>query len=548
MPSLSPDGSQLLISYWDFSTEMPAEWLNSAYMKHRATSGEIQAARLLILYNLKTNESSSPLKTPFVFSPPVWSLGGRSFLVATDAEVGSQSEEQETRDGSLGQPKGALLYFISLGSKQPTIVSSHLAFPWEGPLSVGKDGSILARVGRLNTISRFIERNGKWEKEETSTIPLQLADAVAASERYVIGAFGDLTTPPELFEYGLDQQKIEGLEKLNPQFDHLQLASPVDFQWKTPEGFNASGIMLLPPGYQEGHRYPLVIHTKPFSAGFVCSFGNYPSFAPQPIADAGILYLGPGSLRAGTAAEPEQNVEDYLPTGYPPGISEAAFNVDVWDSAVKKLSGMGMVDESRVGIIGFSRTGWITEFILVHSNIHYRAATVADNVQYSYGEYWLSPDLGKMKSYDNIYGGPPYGATLKNWLDYSVSFNLDKIHTPLLMEEMGYGISGNVNPMAPPITLASSSEVFSGLNRLHKPVELYFYPNEEHTPEHPQARLATMQRNVDWYRFWLQGYERPDPEDKFQYARWEKMRQVQDLADKHPNGSSDATPASKQEE
>ena len=59
------------------------------------------------------------------------------------------------------------------------------------------------------------------------------------------------------------------------------------------------------------------------------------------------------------------------------------------------------------------------------------------------------------------------------------------------------------------------------------PVELFYYPNEEHAPDHPQARLATLQRNIDWYRFWLQGYERPTPEDKTQYARWWKLRDKQ---------------------
>jgi len=109
-----------------------------------------------------------------------------------------------------------------------------------------------------------------------------------------------------------------------------------------------------------------------------------------------------------------------------------------------------------------------------------------------------------MKEYDNIYGGPPYGKTLQNWLDYSISFNLDKIHTPLLMEEMGYGIS-TPNPHLFQDGLAESWEVFSGLNLLGRPVEQYFYPNEDHTPDDPKARLASMQRNVDWYRFWLQG-------------------------------------------
>ena len=34
---------------------------------------------------------------------------------------------------------------------------------------------------------------------------------------------------------------------------------------------------------------------------------------------------------------------------------------------------------------------------------------------------------------------PPNGKTLKNGLDHLISFNLDNIHMPLLMEVMGYG-------------------------------------------------------------------------------------------------------------
>jgi len=63
---------------------------------------------------------------------------------------------------------------------------------------------------------------------------------------------------------------------------------------------------------------------------------------------------------------------------------------------------------------------------------------------------------------------------------------------------------------------------------LHKPVEYYYYPNEDHQPDHPQARLANLQRNLDWYRFWLQGYERTDPEDPEQYVRWRAFRKEQD--------------------
>jgi dipeptidyl aminopeptidase/acylaminoacyl peptidase len=532
MPTLSPDGSKVLVSYMEFSPKMPDVWRDSDYMRLRNTTGMIQAFRLVLLYDLKTEQTSVPLKTPWVLSPPLWSPDSESFVVVGKPEVGSAAEHEAMQRGTLAHSRGALLLAVDLDSDTTSIVSSDLAFPWEAPLEFGRNGTVLARVGTLDTFTSFALRNGSWVKTESTKVPLQLTVApIAANQEYAIGEYSNATTPPELFDYIFGKQDVDVFAKMNPQFDHLSIAKPIEVEWKTPEGFEAKGTLLLPPNYDKGIRYPLVIHTKPFDNGFVCSFGNYPSFAPQPIANAGIMYLGPGFPGEKTESKAPQNASDYFPKGYPAGITEAALNMDVWDSAVRALSDRGLIDENKVGIIGFSRTGWYTEFMLAHSKIHYRAATVADNVQYSLGEYWLAHDAGTMKTYDNTYGGPPYGATLKNWLDFSVSFNLDKFHTPLLMEEMGYGDLAADSSKALPISLAGSYEVFSGLNRLGKPVELYYYPNEGHTPEHPQARLATMQRNLDWYRFWLQGYERPNPEDASQYLRWEKLRDIQRIDD-----------------
>ena len=120
------------------------------------------------------------------------------------------------------------------------------------------------------------------------------------------------------------------------------------------------------------------------------------------------------------------------------------------------------------------------------------------------------------------------------WLVFYVKFvRIDEHFNRLLqfskssnLEEMGYGTPYDKID-APPLSLAKSFEVFSGLNRLNKPVELYYYPNESHEPNHPQARLATMQRNVDWYRFWLKGEEDPDPAKAEQYKRWRELRKLQ---------------------
>jgi dipeptidyl aminopeptidase/acylaminoacyl peptidase len=524
--SLSPDGRALLIGYLDFSEEMSADWRASAFMKLRDSSGLIRYAGPLVLYDVRSGKTSVPLMTPWIVSTPMWSSDSKSFLVAAMAPIGTQLEKDDELNHTLGHVSQSRLFLVDPATRDIEVVASHLAFAWEGPLYWANSGEVFLRGTALNRIEGVARQGDAWRQISSVQLPFKGDLQVATNGKDIVGAFSDTEIPPELFAYQPESRESPKLVSLNPQLADRTFAPTKEIHWTTSTGYEATGLLLLPPDFVPGRRYPLVIQTKPFARGFACSFGHFPSFAPQPLANAGILYLGVIATEGSSQKE-----EKFYPRGYPGtggsgSIAEAAFHVDLWDSGVKALDDLGLVDRKRIGIIGFSRTGWYTEFALAHSRIHFRAATVADNIQYSMGEYWLRYDKGTIDEFNNLYGGPPFGASAKNWLDYSVSFNLDKIHTPLLMEEMGHGESYE-NPNAVPTDLAAAFEVFTGLNVLGRPVELFYYPNEEHAPDHPLARLATLQRNVDWYRFWLQGYERPNPEDKRQYARWWKLRDKQ---------------------
>jgi hypothetical protein len=112
-------------------------------------------------------------------------------------------------------------------------------------------------------------------------------------------------------------------------------------------------------------------------------------------------------------------------------------------------------------------------------------------------------------------------------MEYSISFNLEKVHTPLLMEQMGYGVHDDILGSRP-VNLSLDFEILTGLTRLGKPVELYYYPDEDHQPDHPRARLASLERNIDWYRFWLHGYEDPARKNDEQFVRWRHLRELRD--------------------
>ena len=525
--SVAPNGRSVLISYFDFSDTMPEEWRSSGFFKLRETNSLIGALVLLVEYDLTTGKLSIPFKTPWVVSKPVWSQDSNFFLVAAAAPIGSSLEREDVASHALGHGTKSRLYRVDVQSGNFEVVSDRLAFAWEGALDWPHPDEIWLQNKAMNGIEKLVRSNGAWRETRSIELPHQGNLYVTTNGQIIIGSFSDADMSPELFSYDPDSQHWSVLVELNPQLDQLTFAQSQEVHWQTSTGFQAEGVLLLPPDYLKGKRYPVVIQTKPFAHAFTCSIGDFPSFAPEPIANAGIMYLGVVQTEG-----LDQNEEDFYPKDYPGAkgggsLSEAAFNMDLWDTAVDALDRNGLIDRNKVGIIGFSRTGWYTEFLLAHARTHYAAATVADNVQYSVGEYWLNHDPETMNESNQLYGGPPYGNSLKNWIDYSVSFNLDRIHTPLLMEEMGHGNAYD-DPNVVPVDLAAAFEVFTGLNAMSKPVEMYYYPNESHTPEHPLAKFETMQRNVDWYRFWLQGYERPNPEDPDQYKRWEHLRGMRD--------------------
>jgi dipeptidyl aminopeptidase/acylaminoacyl peptidase len=344
--------------------------------------------------------------------------------------------------------------------------------------------------------------------------------------KIVVGTYEEAIIPPNLYTLDLKTAKTEIITNLNPQLADATLAKADPIRWHTSDGMEIHGLLFLPANYVPGHRYPLVIQTKgqQDNSSFVCDSGvnHDPAFAPQPLANDGMMYL----IRTFPEDyDQEKEIARRQASKYPAGIAEAVQQMDIWESGIKSLSAKGLIDPSKVGIIGFSRTGWYVEFMLAHSSFHFAAASVADNVEYSLGEYWLLHDASV--GYDNIYGGSPYGPALKNWIKYSISFNLDKVHTPLLMELMGHGVNDNVPGQIPP-ALAAKHETLVGLQKLKRPVQLYFFPNQGHQPDAPEARLESLQQNIDWFRFWLQGYENSDPAKTQQYARWRLLRKEQE--------------------
>jgi hypothetical protein len=159
--------------------------------------------------------------------------------------------------------------------------------------------------------------------------------------------------------------------------------------------------------------------------------------------------------------------------------------------------------------MGFSRSSWIVDFTITHSAERWAAAVSADSGIYNYGTSFLGDEILRA-GMAAMYGGPPSGETFKAWLEYAPAFSARRVRTPLLMQYHD--------------KVSMAGELYSALLTQGKPVELVLFPDGKHILELPQQRAGSMQGSVDWFRFWLQGDENPNPQYAGQYARWHRLR------------------------
>jgi len=204
-------------------------------------------------------------------------------------------------------------------------------------------------------------------------------------------------------------------------------------------------------------------------------------------------------------------------------------------AAIEQLDAEGLIDSHKVGIIGFSRSGWYVLNSLLHAKKYFAAATLAECTYISYGEYIINADyfaqLGRARQIASALGSEPFGAGLQKWITDSPGFSTDKIDIPVLFEEND------------PVALVYTWDLYAAMRLQSKPVELLYMRNGEHVLRKPMERLASQEMNVDWYDFWLNGHEDPDPAKSEQYVRWRELRKLQAAQDAERAHVSQAAPA-----
>lgn len=441
------------------------------------------------------------------FDSPEWSKDGKAVLLP-NTYLQSRGETK-----GAGEPCAAIFYVAtrtlqcirrlnSPYTKDGARVEGFAAF---GPLRFigrGSDTIILHFVPYISTAvlpkPEIFARSfsGVWRHSDNLRAPKVQGSVV---DIYVKQG---LNEPPVLMARVPPNETARLVWNPNPQLQRIALGQAGVYHWSDASGRAWIGGLYKPADYVASRQYPLVIQTHGFLENQFRPSGIYPTaFAARALASSGILVL-------------QVPMCPVLDTP-----KEGLCNVAGIDSAIGCLASQGVIDPNRVGIIGFSRTDYHVLEALTTGGVRFAAAVLAEGGDFGYWQYLALLDEAQdaeAHDADAVIGASPFGDGLQTWVKRSPAFNMQKVRAPVLVFSQGRTIS-----------LLVMWEPYATLRYLGKPVDLIVVNSNEHILTNPAARMATQGGSVDWFRFWLQGYESPYPVMAGEYRRWEKLCDIQ---------------------
>jgi dipeptidyl aminopeptidase/acylaminoacyl peptidase len=244
--------------------------------------------------------------------------------------------------------------------------------------------------------------------------------------------------------------------------------------WQGPDGFKENGVLIFPPDFEQGKKYPLVlsIHGGPMSV----STEAY-SLTRQWLAAQGWIVFSPNYRGSNNQGREFQRavIND---AGEGPGKDVMA--------GIAALKKRGFIDESRMAVTGWSYGGYMTTWLIAHFQ-GWKAAVAGAAVTDWFDWYNLA-DMNNWAGF-GLGGSPWLNDNAENYWRQSPIAYAHQIRTPTLI------LSTTLDPR---VTVTQSYKLYHALKDNKVPVEFIAYPVGGHFPGDPVHQRDLWQRWVDW--------------------------------------------------
>lgn len=472
----TPEGETKVIDadipnqYHDFSASWSPTGTSLAYVTGPEGNGECFVVPASGGSRRKATNDSHPPLSP-LHQRPVWSSSGESLYFVTTtyslwtiSAVGGHSHE-------VARIPGQRIYTIVRSSLGDRLSST------DGERSILV--STMDDATRESGFYRIDLATGAWTKLRSENKNYDLYRTISSNDGHTIFYVAeDIAHPPDYFISNSDFTQSQQLTTINPSVSRYPMGAGRLLRWQTDDGNIVQGALLLPSGYEEGNRYPLIVEVYPgILSSCVTQFGMCgENFFPnkQLLATRGYAVFMPDLH-----------------------LNRKTMMADLGKivlAGVNKTIEMGIADPDRIGLMGTSWGGYSTLALIVQTS-RFKAAVMVSgfgDLMGLYGEMNESGASLGIGLLDEMPGTPweypgPYVVN-------SPIFYLDRVETPLLI------IHGSKDTN---VASFLADQVFVGLRRLGKRATYLKYAGERHGIHSYENQIDSFNRIVEWFNHYL---------------------------------------------
>ncbi|QCJ44227.1 S9 family peptidase [Bacillus sp. S3] len=302
----------------------------------------------------------------------------------------------------------------------------------------------------------------------------------SASDK-AITAISTPTDIGDLYLFSLtDASKREKLTTCNV-LEEMEFSKPESIEFEGANGWKVHGWLMKPIGFEEGKKYPLILEIH---GGPHMMYGNTYMNEFQILAGQGfaVLYVNPrGSHGYG------QEFVDAVRGDYGGGDYQ-----DVMLAVDYVLNQYDFIDEKRLGVTGGSYGGFMTNWIVGHTN-RFKAAVTQRSISNWISFYGVS-DIGYYFTEWQIAADLNDVPTL--WKHSPLAY-VENVETPLLI------LHSEKDYRCP---IEQAEQLFIALKRLGKKTKFIRFPEENHELSRsgkPSLRKSRLDYIANWFREYL---------------------------------------------
>lgn len=297
------------------------------------------------------------------------------------------------------------------------------------------------------------------------------------------------TITPEIWSYDLKEKK-QITNFSNKILNNFILVKPDEFWFVSSDNIKIQGWIMKPIGYKKGNRYPTILQIH---GGRWSNYNYHFNLLFQFLLNNGYCVVTlnhRGSVGYGEA------FTDWKDPSEKGNYPSRAFK-DLIESIDFIVTNYDFLDPNRIGVTGCSAGGYLTNWIITHSN-RFKAAVTVASISNWYSMYGCS-DNGPCSTIakDLSNGKEPWNAS-DIYLAASPISYVEKVQTPLLI------IHGE-NDLRCPIEQAE--QLFSALKKLGKTVKFIRFTGEPHVNIHtmkkPSHTREALHQTLEWFDKYL---------------------------------------------